>query len=157
LDLSTVDRATTILRGNEDLGSDSSSSSVHQALSYYGAVDDKIVRRLIRNCWMQAPDCTAEEIIHFIEEKGSLVRVRDSRIYSPVGFLLTTVPKCFTGEAFRLYRDECARQRQEEAEAEVRRVAELEEWGGEQRRLLADPSVSEEDKQFIRECLGIAE
>jgi predicted transcriptional regulator len=154
-DPSTVVRETTILIGNEVLGTPAS-SAIHQALRIYGAVDDEAVRRLIRNCRQQAPDCTEEEIVHFIAEKGALVRVRDSRIHSPVGFLLTTVPKCFSGEAFRLYRSETTRRREAEQAAEARRRAELEEWGREQERLLADPTVSEEDKQFIRQCLGIA-
>ena len=154
-DLSTVVRETTYLIGTDALGNPASSSAIHEALSQYGAVDDEVVRRLVRNCRQQAPDCTEEEIVHFIEEKGSLVRVRDSRIYSPVGFLLTAVPKCFSGEAFRLYRKEREKQREAEQAAEARRLAELEEWGREQAQLLADPTVSEEDKQFIRECLGM--
>ena len=111
--------------------------------------------RLLRNCRQQAPDCTEQEIVHFIEEKGALVRVRDSRIHSPVGFLLTAVPKCFSGEAFHQFRIQVARQLEAEQAAEARRRAELDEWGREQQRLLADPSVPEEDKQFIRECLGM--
>jgi len=154
LDLSTVVRQATTSRGN-DSGKAPSSSGVYEALNRYGAVDDEAVSRLVRHCQEAAPDCTEAEIVHFIEEKGSLVRVRDSRIYSPVGFLLTAVPKCFAGEAFQLYRNECAKQREAEAAAEARRLAELEEWGREQARLLADPAVSEEDKQFIRACLGM--
>jgi len=154
-DLSTVARETTTSIGIDALGTPASSSAIHEALSRYGAVDDEVVRRLVRNCRQQAPDCIEEEIVHFIEEKGSLVRVRDSRIYSPVGFLLTAVPKCFSGEAFRLYRKEREKQREAEQAAEARRLAELEEWGREQAQLLADPTVSEEDKQFIRECLGM--
>ena len=88
-DLSTVVRETTTSIGIDGLGTPASSSAIHEALSRYGAVDDEVVRRLVRNCRQQAPDCIDEEIVHFIEEKGSLVRVRDSRIYSPVGFLLT--------------------------------------------------------------------
>jgi len=153
-DQSTVVREATILIGNDVLDTPAS-SAIHQALRGYGAVDDEAVRRLVRNCRQQAPDCTEEEIVHFIAEKGALVRVRDSRIHSPVGFLLTAVPKCFSGEAFRLYRIEAARQREAEQAAEARRQAELDEWGREQQRLLADPNVSEEDKQFIRECLGM--
>jgi hypothetical protein len=124
-------------------------------LSKYGAVDDDIVDRLIRNCKQQMPDCTDEEIIHFIEEKGSLVRVRDSRIYSPIGFLLTAVPKCLSGEAFRFYREEQVKRREAEAAYESRRQAELDEWRREQEARLADPNVSEQDKQFIRECLRV--
>jgi predicted transcriptional regulator len=155
VNMSTVVRPTTPSGENDGFGKESS-SVLHEALSRYGAVDDDVVRRLVRNCRTYAPDCTDAEIAHFIEEKGSLVRGRDSRIYSPVGFLLTAVPKCFAGEAFRLYRSECAKQREAEAAAEARRVAELEEWGREQRRLLDDPSVPEEEKQFIRKCLGLA-
>jgi hypothetical protein len=140
---------------NKASSSSSSSSAIYQVLSKYGAVDDDIVNRLIRNCKQQAPDCTDEEIIHFTEEKGSLVRVRDSRIYSPIGFLLTAVPKCLSGEAFRLYREEEMKRREAEAAYEARRQAELDEWRREQEARLADPSVSEQDKQFIRECLGI--
>jgi hypothetical protein len=90
-----------------------------------------------------------------LKKNGSLVRVRDSRIYSPIGFLLTAVPKCFSGEAFRLYREEQAKQREAEAVYEAKRQAELDEWRREQEGRLADPNVSEEDKRFIRECLGI--
>jgi predicted transcriptional regulator len=153
-DPSTVVRESTILIGSDVLGTPAS-SAIHQALYGYGAVDDDAVRRLVQNCRQQAPDCTEEEIVHFIGEKGALVRVRDTRIHSPVGFLLTAVPKCFSGEAFRLYRQETARQREAQEAAEARRRAEVEEWGREQERLLADPTVSEEDKLFIRQCLGM--
>ena len=157
LDASTVVRATTTFIGKDALGNkaSSSSSAIYQVLSKYGAVDDDIVDRLIRNCKQQMPDCTDEEIIHFIEEKGSLVRVRDSRIYSPIGFLLTAVPKCLSGEAFRFYREEQVKRREAEAAYESRRQAELDEWRREQEARLADPNVSEQDKQFIRECLRV--
>jgi hypothetical protein len=155
-DASTVVRATTTFIGKDALENNTSSSSaIHQVLSTYGAVDDDIVDRLIRNCKQQTPDCTDEEIIHFIKQKGLLVRVRDSRIYSPIGFLLTAVPKCLSGEAFRLYREEEVKRREAEAAYEARRQAELDEWRREQEARLVDPSVSEQDKQFIRECLGI--
>ena len=155
-DQSTVVRESTAYIGKNALDQNTSSSSgIGQALSQYGAVDDDIIHRLIRNCKEQAPDCTGEEIIHFIQEKGSLVRVRDSRIYSPIGFLLTAVPKCFGGEAFRLHREEQKKRQEAEATREAKRQAELEEWRREQEAQLADPSVSEDDKQFIRQCLGL--
>jgi len=153
---STVVRATTTHIGKDVLGNTASSSpSIYQALSLHGAVDDDVLDRLIRNCKQQAADCTEEEIIHFIQEKGSLVRVKNSRIFSPIGFLLTAVPKCFSGEAFRLYREEQMNRREAEAAYEARRQAELDEWRREQEAQLADPKVSEQDKQFIRECLGV--
>jgi predicted transcriptional regulator len=155
-DESTVVRPTTTSIGRDVLDNNSSSSSaIHHVLSKYGVVDDDVVDRLIRNCTHQAPDCTLEEIIHFIEEKGSLVRVRDSRIYSPIGFLLTAVPKCLSGDAFRFYREEQIKRREAEAAYEARRQAELDEWRREQEAQLTDSSVSEEDKQLIREWLRI--
>src|SRR5215831_13023824 len=62
------------------------------------------------------------------KRKVPWVRAGESRIYSPVGFLLTAVPKCFVGEAFRLYREVEAKRREHEAAAEARRQAELAEW-----------------------------
>jgi len=121
----------------------------------YGAVDDDIVRRLIKNCKERSPDCTEEEIVYFVAEKGSLVRVKDSRIYSPIGFLLTAVPKCLSGEAFRFYREEQLRRREAESASEAQRQAELENWRRDQEAQLADPTVPEEDKNFIREYLGL--
>lgn len=156
LDASTVVHETTTFIGKSTLGNKTSSSSaIYQVLNKYGAVDDDIVDRLIKSCKQQAPDCTDEEIIHFIEEKGSLVRVKDSRIYSPIGFLLTAVPKCLSGEAFRFYREEEMKHREAEAAHEARRQTELDEWRRDQEAQLADPSVSEQDKLFIREWLGI--
>jgi predicted transcriptional regulator len=154
-DMSTVVRQTTSLIGTDILGNDTSSAAVHQALSNFGAVDDEVVHRLTKSCKQQAPDCTDEEIVHFIEEKGTLIRVRDSRIHSPIGFLLTAVPKCFSGEAFRLYRETQAKQREANAAYELKRQAEIDEWQADQKARLADPNVSDEDKRFIRECLGI--
>ena len=90
------------------------------------------LNHLIETCKEQTPDCTEDEIVHFIHEKGSLVRMKDSRIYSPIGFLLTAVPKCLSGEAFRLYREEQKKHREAEAASEARRQAELDEWRREQ-------------------------
>jgi predicted transcriptional regulator len=159
--LSTVVPLATIYIGSNTLGkevSEASSSSaavVCLALNRYGAADDDVVDRLIQSCRQQSPDCTEEEIIHFIDEKGALVKVRDNRIHNPIGFLLTAVPKCFTGEAFQLYREEEKRRRAAEEASEVKRDAELDEWRKEQKARLEDPEVSEDDKQFIRECLRI--
>lgn len=156
LDPSTVVHETILVIGKDFLAqTTSSASAIYQALSQYGAVDDDILHRLIKNCKQQTPDCTEEEIIHFIQEKGLLVKVRDSRIYSPIGFLLTAVPRCLSGEAFRLYREEQAKRREAEAAYEAKRQAEVDQWRREQEAQLADPEVSEEDKQFIRQCLGI--
>jgi predicted transcriptional regulator len=155
-DLSTVVRETTTFIGNKLLANNTSSSlGIHQALSQYGVVDDDIVNRFLTACRQQTADCTEAEIIHFIHEKGTLVRVRDSRIYNPIGFLVTAVPKCLSAEAFRLYREEQQKQREAAAASEERREAELDEWKREQEDRLLDPKVSEEDKNFIRKWLGV--
>ncbi|HTF62756.1 MAG TPA: hypothetical protein VK638_08595 [Edaphobacter sp.] len=132
----------------------SSSHLIYEALSLYGTVDDDVLDRLIKTCKQYAADCTHEEIIHFIHDKGGLVKGRDSRIHHPIGFLLTAVPKCFSGEAFRIYRQNQLKLREEEALREARRQEELDEWRREQEAQLTDPEVSEQEKKFIRECLG---
>jgi hypothetical protein len=130
------------------------SAIIHEALRSYGLVDDDVFDRLLKGCRQQAADCTEEEIVHFIHLKGSLVKGRDSRIHSPIGFLLTAVPKCFSGDTFRQYRQAEARRRDEEAVRELGRQAELDEWGREQRARLNDPTVPDDEKQLIRRWLG---
>jgi hypothetical protein len=126
---------------------------VYQVLSQFGVVDDDIVLRLINACKHNATDCTDDEIIHFVKQKGAMVQSSEGRIYSPIGFLMTAVPKCFVGEAFRLYRETETKRREEEAAAEAQRQAEWAEWTKEQEAQLADPNVSESDKRMIREWL----
>ncbi len=155
-DQSTVVPQTTTYIDRNTKGSDTqSSSTVYAALAQFGIVDDDILTRLIENCRRQAPDCTEEEVVHFIQEKGLLVRGKDSKVYNPVGFLLTAVPNCFTGEAFRFYREQQEKRFQELALKEATQQAELDRWRLEQEGKLSDTSVPEEEKQFIREYLGI--
>lgn len=154
LDLSTVVNLTTTHIGIHDLGSKSSSSAIHEALASYGAVDDELVNKLIRSCQDQVPDCSADEIAHFIAEKGALIRVSGGRIYNPIGFLLTAVPKCFCGEAFQFYRAEVEKRGKAEATREALKLAELDEWRREQEARLEDTDVPEEEKLFIREFFG---
>jgi hypothetical protein len=47
------------------------------------------------------------------------------------------------------------KRREAEAAYEARRQAEPDEWRREQEAQIADPNVSEQDKQFIRDCLGV--
>jgi hypothetical protein len=153
-DLSIVVRETTTDLGRNVLDK-TSSSAIHEALSEYGQADDDAVNRLIQKCRQAATDCTEEEMTHFIHQKGLLIRGKGSEIYSPIGFLVTAVPKCFSGESFRLYREEQRKRRDAEVAEELQRQRELEEWRREQEQRLADPEVAEEDKRLIRECLGI--
>ncbi|MBV9083282.1 MAG: hypothetical protein JOZ62_11435 [Acidobacteriaceae bacterium] len=170
LDMTTVVNMTTVTMVNEYpttvvklspylleqdvLDNTSSSSTVYQALAIYGAADDDVVTRLIQACRKHAADCSEEEIVHFIHEKGALVRAKDSRVYNPIGFLAAAVPKCFAGEAFRLYREQHSKSRDAET-AQVGENTALERWRREQEAALLDPNVSEQEKHLIRLCLGI--
>ena len=74
----------------------SSVAAVLRVLSRFGVADDDVAAKLISACRAHAVDCTPEEIVHFIERKGSLTKEsHNSRIHRPIGFLLTAVPKCF--------------------------------------------------------------
>ena len=110
----TVVKLSPYLLEQDVLDNTSSALAVQQALLMYGPADDDVVSRLVRACRDEAPDCTPEEIVHFIHEKGALVRAKDSRVYNPLGFLAAVVPKCLGGEAFRLYREQRAQERQAE-------------------------------------------
>jgi hypothetical protein len=81
--------------------------------NYVSTVEQVALEKLVAGCHKEAPDATAEEIIFFIEEKGEVMsRMRERsgdfatvpKVQNPMGFLLRTVPQCFAGEAFRLWR-----------------------------------------------------
>ena len=126
-----------------------------EALSSYGASDDDVITKLLEACRHYAPDCLESEIIHYIREKGELIQRRESRVYNPIGFLMTAVPKCFSGESFQKYREQ---QRTNQQGAEGRENSEqnaMERWRREQEASLGDPKVSEQEKHLIRLCLGL--
>lgn len=75
-------------------------AAIAEALSEYAVCDDEAVRQLVAACRHEAPDASAEEIVAVVHAKGPLARSRPS----PLGFLLTAVPRCFEGESFRLSR-----------------------------------------------------
>jgi hypothetical protein len=129
--------------------------SLIQALSDYGQPDDDVAHSMLARCQAVAPDCTPAEIIHFVHEKGKLIRQdRTRRITSPLGFLLTAVPKCLTGETFERYRNQERIRLEQERLRQERQQAEIEQWRREQEAILNDPNASEEDKQFARQVLG---
>jgi hypothetical protein len=129
--------------------------SLIQALSDYGQPDDDVAHKLFTRCRTAAPDCTPAEIIHFVHEKGNLIRQdRTRRIASPMGFLLTAVPKCLTGETFEHYRDQERIRLEKQRLLQERQQAEIEQWRREQEAILNDPNASEEDKQFARQVLS---
>lgn len=128
-----------------------SSSSIHHALTEYGSPDDDAVRYLIGQCRRNAPDADASEIVHFIHDKGQVIR--KGKIFNPIAFLLVYVPKCFLGEGLQEFRQ----QRCKALEAEQARQRELDEWHKDemqkQQAILDDPKSSEEDKRWARQFL----
>ncbi len=132
-----------------------SSSALHQELSPFGPVDDDAIQQLADRCREQAPDCTVDEIVHFIREKSRLIQKKKGAVYNPLGFLLTAVPRCFASESLRTYREERDRQRRTQALEETQESAAMERWRREQQASLSDPAVSEQEKHLIRLCLGL--
>jgi len=128
-----------------------SSSSIHRALTEYGSPDDDAVRHLIGQCKKNAPDADPSEIVHFIHDKGQVIR--KGKIFNPVAFLLVYVPKCFLGNGLHEFRQ----QRRKALEAEQARQRDLDEWHKDeiqkQQAILDDPKSSEEDKRWARQFL----
>jgi hypothetical protein len=142
-----------LYKNKEDaLKQTTATTAVYEALCAYGSVDAAALSRLILKCKEQVTDCTEQEIVHFIHEKGTLVKARDTRIQNPIGFLIDAVPKCFAGETFPLYRQAQTRPAAAEDPNQGDRDR---EWGREHEADLLDPSVPEEVKQVIRRCLGM--
>jgi hypothetical protein len=125
---------------------------VSAALRPYGNPDDDAVNSLVDACRSNAPDATAEEIAHFVREKGKLIT---RKIANPVGFLLTAVPKCFVSDSFREYREQRTRERSQQAAREAEDPQAAERLRKEGEADLANPNISEEEKRLIRRCLGL--
>lgn len=81
-----------------------SSSHLRAVIEQLGALgidaDDDFSRQLIRRSRAVCQDVTISEILHFTEAKAKYRGIQKSL----TGFLLTAVPRCLTGESFRLYR-----------------------------------------------------
>ena len=103
-------------------------------------VDQEAADRLIANCRAEAPDCTLEEIVEFAWSKAFLCR--SGKIESPIGFLITQVPKHFQGEAFQAYRQN----KRKELEAAAASATRAQERIQEAEREIADM----EEKQRVR-------
>jgi hypothetical protein len=154
LNLSTVARETTSSIGNNFIEQTPSSQAIYEALSKFGTVDDDVLQLLTAGCRVAAPDCTEDEIVHFIQRKAPSSAPAESETRS--AFFLATVPKCFVGESFRHFRAEQGRLRKEQAEAEMRAKIEAEERRREQHRELLDPATPEDHKAILRRLLGIS-
>ena len=132
---------------------ETSSSSIYEALRMYGTVDDDVVTRLRAATGKACADYTDDELVHFIHAKGALLQRPDTRISSPIGFLLTAVPKCFVGEAFQAFRRSQAEAESRQFEERDRQMAEVQAWKESQQAILDDPASSEEEKNWARKWL----
>jgi hypothetical protein len=121
--------------------------------------DDELLQRLTEACSTTAEQGTgapaaAKEVLYFTEQKLRVMQ-RMSDVRNPLALLATIVPKCFEGESFKAYR-ESERERREaqqtQADAQQRELDALLEA---QKRVLDDPTSSDEDKAFARKILGL--
>ncbi len=135
--------------------SSSSDEILFQALSQYGIADDDVLTRLRAETRRICPDFTDDELVWFIHSKGQLIHRPNSSISSPIGFLLTSVPKCFAGEAFQLFRKTQRETREREAAERAQQEADLANWRREQQAILDDPAATEEDKKWARKALQL--
>ncbi len=131
-----------------------SSSSLYDVLSGYGTIDDDALGRLRSATAEVCPDYTEEELIHFVQAKGTQLQRGNGRIANPIGFLLTAVPKCFQGESFQAFRRSRAELERQVSEERARQAAEVQAWREAQQAILDDPASSEEDKQWARKCMA---
>ena len=89
----------------ENLTTTIDSSAVYNCFADYAPmVDQEAVARLITTSVAIAPDLTTGELLAALQEKGLLVAKHHTEITNPAGFLLSVVPKCFLGAAFKLWR-----------------------------------------------------
>lgn len=96
-------------------------------------VDTEAATLLWNECRLRIPDCRPDEVLYFAQGKASVCA--GGRIKNPVGFLLTTVPKCFEGPAFANFRREEERKVEEERRRqrnEGERLRQIQEQGREE-------------------------
>lgn len=77
--------------------------------------DDSAAGRLWRECHTSVPDCSTEEILHFVTLKAQKI-YRDRNIRNPIGLLLMSIPDFFTGGAVHELRKQKGREEQHRQE-----------------------------------------
>jgi hypothetical protein len=109
------------------------------------AFDDAAASRLWAECNMRSPDCTSDEIVHFVNLKLDQLR-RNRNIINPIGMVLTSVPSYFSGTAIDDLRSIRKRETDElaAAEAETRKY-----W----QSLINSTTTPEEDRELARKML----
>ena len=73
---------------------------------------------------------------------------------SPMGYLKTSVPRCFEGESFRQFREAEVKRQKVAALREAAQEEELRRFQEEQRAILEDPKSSEDERRFARNYLA---
>jgi hypothetical protein len=101
-------------------------------------VDDDAAAELWNRCRENAPSAEIAEVIHFVDLKAGKPGIR-----MPLGFLLSTVPKCFAGDSYRQFREEREALRRA-GQTRDRQFAE---------EILRSPDADEEQRQWAREVL----
>lgn len=69
----------------------------------YLAVDDDVVRMVIRQCRRNDPDCTHDEIAEFAAVSAAKI-ARQRNVDNPAGLLISQAPKFFPGSELQAYR-----------------------------------------------------
>ncbi len=110
------------------------------------AFDDSAAGRLWRECRSFVPDCTVDEILHFVGLKAQKI-YRDRNIRNPIGLLLMSIPEFFTGSAVHELRE------QKDTEEKQRRQMQEEHrkyW----RQVADDSAASSEDRTLALKFLA---
>jgi len=109
--------------------------------------DNEAVQLLWAECLTRARDCTAEEVLYFVNAKASIINT--GRIQNPIGFLLAAVPKCFEGETFQHFRQEQARLREEQQRREEEERQTQKRWEAEAEQYRREEEAREKAKQLL--------
>lgn len=74
---------------------------IAEAISQEGLLgDDALARQMLRMCREADPECSCEEIVHFVRLKAKAARQKEN----PTGFLCVAVKNCFLSHEMREYR-----------------------------------------------------
>jgi hypothetical protein len=95
--------------------------------------DEAAAAALWRRCREVEPGAGVDEVIHFIDLKAG-----KPGMPMPIGFLLSAVPRCFQGEAFRHFRQQ---RRDRLFAAEILRNEQADEEQREWARSVLDPET----------------
>jgi hypothetical protein len=110
------------------------------------AFDDRAAGRLLRECQNSVPDCTIDEIMHFVVLKAQKI-YKDRNIRNQIGLLLMTIPEFFTGSAVHELRD---RQSREDEQRRTTQQQQRNYW----QEVANDRNTSSEERQLALKFLA---